>query len=88
MTIWKFPLRITDENAVRMPTGARILCVQVQNDSVYLWAVCDPETPEEVRKIVIIGTGHSVDAWRDEYAYIGTVQTGPLVWHVFDAGVR
>ena len=71
-----------------MPQGAEILCLQIQNDNVCLWAKCDVEAPKETRLIVIIGTGHPVDDHRDEYAYIGTVQAGPFVWHVFDAGVR
>lgn len=31
-TIWKYPIKITDKQRVRMPAGAKILSVAEQND--------------------------------------------------------
>jgi hypothetical protein len=48
-----------------------------------LWALVDPEQDYTDRTIDIIVTGHDiVDLFTR--TYIGTVQQGPLVWHVFE----
>lgn len=84
-TIYKYPLQITDVQRVLMPSGAKILCAQVQGDQVCLWAEVDTEKETEPRIIMIVGTG---DPWRsDYYTYIGTVQLQGYVWHVYEAGL-
>lgn len=87
-SIWKFPLEITDSQAVEMPQDARILSVQLQNDTVTLWAVVMPKKRRVNRLIRIAGTGHNIDdVVESMFAYLGTVQDGRgLVWHVFDTG--
>lgn len=82
--IYKYPIRIQDEQIVHLPTGAEILCVQIQNGAPFLWALIEPQTGEEARRIVIAGTGHEMEDC--ERKYIGTVQMrdGTLVWHVFE----
>jgi len=84
MTIWKFPLRVTDSQLVLMPEGAKILCVQVQDATPCLWAKIDPNLAPTPRKIETRGTGHDVGPQCDHY--IGTYQLhgGALVFHVFD----
>lgn len=86
-TIWKFPLDLTDKQTIRMPREAQPLAVQVQFDTICLWAKVDTEKPMEDREIRIEGTGHELDDMGDfaEREYIGTVQTsqGAFVWHVF-----
>lgn len=82
-TNYKYKLGIADEQFVKMPQNARILTVQVQGDSVCLWAEVDTGFPIGDRLIVCYGTGHPIQSWSD---YIGTVQTGPLVWHFYDGG--
>lgn len=84
--IWKFPLAVTDRQIIEMPMGADILCVQMQRDSVCLWALVNPERDKAERIIDIYGTGHNMD---DDYHgyHIGTFQLngGALVFHVFEA---
>jgi hypothetical protein len=69
-----------------MPSGARILHVAQSNEpttsDLCIWALVDPEAPTAARTICIYGTGHPCG----EEAHIGTVEIGPFVWHVFDAG--
>jgi hypothetical protein len=86
MTIHKYPISTADVQQIPMPSGARILTVQVQNAWPFLWALVDPEQPLENREIRIVGTGHPADGLTD---YIGTVQIsgGQLVFHVFEAAV-
>ena len=82
MTIWKYPLQITDRQFVMLPEGARILTVQMQGKQLCLWAMMNPDALPKRREIQIIGTGHDVsDA---DGRYIATVQMQALVWHIFE----
>jgi hypothetical protein len=86
-SIWKFTLRVADEQGVEMPEGAQILTVQNQGEWLILWAKVNPDARAVKRRIWVVGTGHPMP---DVFglAYIGTVQQadGALVWHVFDGG--
>ena len=82
-TIWKFPLEITDEQEVEIPTPFRLLTIQLQNDKPCLWAIVEPEGPKEKVRILCIGTGHPID---EELGYhLGTIQlyNGQLIFHFF-----
>ena len=83
-TIFKYPLTLS-EQGIEMPEGAQILTVQVQNNTPYLWALVSPSSPTELKRITVLGTGHSII--EDKFlAYIGTFQLdcGELVFHVFE----
>lgn len=81
VTIYKYPLKITDEQQIELPEDVRILTVQMQGGKAYLWAMVDTDAEKVKRTIQIFGTGISVDP--DGLAYIGTVQRDGFVWHVF-----
>ena len=80
-TIWKFPLQAT----IAMPTGAKILSVNIINDAVYLWAEVDDEQPIEQRAFVVHGTGHDI-THSINTEYVGTYLQygGSLVRHVYE----
>ena len=84
-TIHKYLLKITDQQDIEMPHLAQILCVQMQDGHLYIWAMVDDEAPMDSRTIRIIGTGNPIDDgnWLN---YIGAVQEfdGELIWHVFE----
>jgi hypothetical protein len=86
--IWKYDLRarLFDDITVSMPTGARVLCVQVQQGVPRLWALVDTEAPVKARSFRIVGTGHVLGDDADVWRYIGTFQLhrGALVFHVFE----
>jgi hypothetical protein len=84
MNIYKFPIRVTDVQAVRMSAGAQILTVQVQHGQPCIWAHLDPDQPPTTRTIEMFGTGHPIEPAPRQY--IGTVQLqgGGLVFHVFE----
>jgi hypothetical protein len=87
ITVWKYPLRITDTQPVNMPEGAQILSVQFQGEALCLWALVDTHKPQTQRIIRIIGTGNPiVEYGTAPVIFIGTVQQfgGQLVWHVFE----
>lgn len=84
MTIYKYVLPIIDSICISMPEKAEILTVQIQSETICLWAKCNPNGPYETRKFCIIGTGNPMPD--NNLKYIGTVQMadGRLVWHVFE----
>jgi len=81
--IYKYPIETTDDQEIKMPSEAHILCVQVQGGIPYLWARVDPDAPSCVRMISVFGTGHPIEGHLD---YIGTYQLdgGSLVFHVYE----
>jgi len=85
ISIWKFPLQTINAQEIKMPVGAEILTVQVQNDEPYLWARVDTDAFAGSRQIAIHGTGHELSALTRKY--IGTYQLsgGALVFHVFES---
>lgn len=83
IAIWKFPLQVTDEQLLVMPSDAEVLSVQMQQGVLCLWAKLETKRPCSQRRVRIVGTGNPcVDVGR----YVGTVQQydGALIWHVFE----
>lgn len=82
--VWKYELRIEDNQTIAIPARSELLAVQMQYGTPTLWARVEPEARLVNRKIRISGTGHD----SAEGHYIGTVQLaeGRLVFHVFDQG--
>ena len=81
-TIWEFPLEFAPRQAITMPKGAKLLTVQTQQDTICIWAIVSPAAPQETRVFIIVGTGDDLDDGTGEY--LGTVQQGPYVWHLFE----
>lgn len=85
MTIYKYPIEITDTQKVELPLGAEILTAQMQGENLCLWAKVDEfYTGMEERTIEVFGTGHAMSD--NARRYIGTTQMhgGELIWHVFE----
>ena len=81
-TIWKFPVPFPHGDII-MPKGANVLALQIQHGIPTLWAEVDPDNPNETHHLAIYGTGHPIDPGAG--SYIGTFQSPPFVWHVYDA---
>ena len=85
-TIYKYEIETTDTQVLKLPQGAKILCVQVQNEKPCIWALIDTyEDDLYAHTITIVGTGHSVPDNFGAHNYLGTyqLQGGALVFHVF-----
>lgn len=81
-TIYKFPLAPPGVSLdLQLPIAARPLCVHMQNGQPYLWVQLNTSLAARTRTFVLIGTGHRVP---DRSDYIGTVLSGPFVWHLFE----
>jgi hypothetical protein len=79
--IWKFPLEVIGFQSVSMPAGAEIISCQVQNGQICVWAICDTRAEKVYRGFGVYGTGHEFDSFSEHF--LGTVQMGSLVFHVF-----
>ena len=83
--VYKYPLT-PGRTELRMPEGALVLTVQMQNGEPCLWVKVDPSKPEEDRVFEVYGTGHDMPD-DPRLFYVATFQMagGALVFHVFDA---
>ena len=80
-TIHKYPLSPV-YNSINMPRGAKVLCIQVQEGSLYIWAEVENTEPVEARQFRTYGTGFQMpDVLED---YVGTFQLLGLVFHVYE----
>lgn len=79
--IWKYPLDVTDQQTVGMPAAAQVLSVADQAGALTVWALVDTEAAIEPRRFWIVGTGRPMPV--SGATFLGSVQQGPFVWHVF-----
>lgn len=84
-TIWKATLEVMNEQIIKVPKGAKFLCVMQQHGLACLWFRCDPDSEPEPRKIIMRGTGHE-DVPVEGYLGSFMLHGGLLVFHVFDGG--
>lgn len=87
--IYKYELTQEGVQTIEMPTGV-VLHVGVQRDRVYLWVMIDVDGEIKPRRFLVAGTGNPLpELEQGEFRhYLGTVQTPPFVWHVFELGVH
>lgn len=84
-----YKYNITDMNDyfdLNLPKGAKILTVQVQRNSICIWALVDINNEQEKRRFRLAGTGHPIEESTDRLIYIGSFQMmqGTLVFHLFE----
>lgn len=85
-TIYKYELEITDSQVVKMPVGAKILSIHIQNGIPCIWALVNPNEKSTTGTIIeTYGTGHGIGYDISLGGiFIGTYQTKGLVFHVFE----
>jgi len=87
MEIHKYKLHTGGEQIIKIPQGAKILCVQKQGDDYSLWAEIDTNANLVPRTIVAYCTGEEIcNSPFVEAKYISTVQDGWFVVHFYDLG--
>ncbi len=82
-SIWKYVLKVTDYQTIMMAQNAHILSVQEQYGNIVLWAESDTKAQPENRSFHVVATGQEHKEHPGKY--IGTVQVGSLVWHIYEA---
>ena len=84
-TIYKYALQPLREQTISMPDSATILTVQMQGDTITLWAEVHDDNRPENRTFEVFGTGWHITPLECEREYIGTVQDrSGLVWHIYE----
>lgn len=69
-------------NHILVGQNPEVLSVQDQNGVLAVWVECDAGSFSEVPiQIAVVGTGREFQ--RDDFKFLGTVQQGPMVWHVY-----
>ena len=88
-SIWKYEVDINDEFFIKMPEGARVLHVGVQEGAMFICALVDTDsqTLHVKRRFALRGTGHPCEDL-DDVPHVGTciLHDGRLVFHLFDRG--
>ena len=85
-TIWKYPLEICDEQVIQVPCFARVLSLGLDpSGKPCLWMLVDTTADKHLMHIRIYGTGRKIDL-PVNWAYLGHVVMGPLVWHFLANG--
>lgn len=79
-TVWKYPLKFSKRQEVRMPAGAHILDVQVQGQLPCMWAEVESDNAEVRRIFELVGTGQAVPTG----GHVATFQCDGYVWHVYE----
>lgn len=84
-TIHKYTFKIEGEVRIKMPKGARVLSVQIQNDIPTMWALVDTEREMETVLFHIFCTGDTIPRLFNygPLDHLATFQQGIYVWHIF-----
>lgn len=90
ITVWKFPIvPNSKENKpwpmkVDAPLGATPLSVGLQGDTCVVWMQVDTEQKQRTAiNLYSVGTGFGCLPDVPGLRYIGRIDQGPYVWHIF-----
>jgi hypothetical protein len=87
MKIFKYELKIQDEQGLSLSKHSTILSVKEQNDKIVLYAIVNENYQGEKDKYIIHirGTGHPLDFRVHSSVFLGTIKLleGKIMFHVF-----
>lgn len=83
--IYKYEFVVVDEFSIEMPKDAKILTVQIQQETSCIWALVNIDNVQQKRYFEIKGTGWEIKDV-EKLNYIGTFQqaSGLFIWHLFE----
>lgn len=82
--IYKYRVPAIGQNNLFLPSGARVLRVDMQGNDIVLWAESRTEdAPPTPRVIEIYATGLEFP-FSPNREYINTFFDGPYVWHAYE----
>lgn len=86
-TVWKYPIRISDDPTLATISGVDAKPVHVGHDPAgapCVWIEVEPARGRtEVLAFLVVGTGHPIPGTVAEPVYVGSLHDGPFVWHVY-----
>lgn len=86
-TIFKYTIPLTQGYLTKLPKGAEFLKVEWQHDSIQAWFLVDRDydiNEREARMFYVFGTGFDIPKFEKKYLGTVLVDSGSLVWHVFE----
>ena len=83
ITVHKYPVSYSGLFYIELPEGAEFLTVQIQNGKPQMWFRVDDTHYVRAQYFGIVGTGLDMDKKIEHAPYLGTVQEGSFVWHLF-----
>ncbi len=84
LMIYKYILKIADEQVLPIAGFQQILDVQSQDGEIVMWVIINPTVSRVTNiEVRIFGTGRPLPVNLSSYAYMGTTQIGPFVWHIY-----
>jgi hypothetical protein len=83
MRIWKWEIEENHQELV-MPIGAKILSVQIQGESVQLWALVDEKVKDITRTFEVYMTGQPLPHNPGEYITTLQFNGGHVIGHLFE----
>lgn len=85
--IYKYTLRLQEDNVLILPVGYEIVSVQNQDSTITLWVMIDMGIKATLGvRFKIVGTGIPFDFLY--HKHLSTVQVGDFIWHVFINTIR
>jgi len=84
LKIFKYRLKVTDVQTIKLPYRAKVIKIDVQDDKLYLWAEVGHGEELVDRTFYVFGTGQPINVDPHSMKYIDTVQMPPFVWHVYE----
>lgn len=87
MIIYKYKLEMLERQTRRIPSPQRFLSAQLQGNKICLWYEVNEHPSSDCYddiEFMIVGTGYRSP---NDALYLGTVQTGEFVWHVYARAV-
>jgi hypothetical protein len=84
LTVYKEKLEITKHQEVELPSGYKILTINLQNNLPMVWFLCDTENPKVPVTIHMYGTGFDIAMYPGRYISTIFVDNGKLVFHFFE----
>jgi hypothetical protein len=87
------PEKLKVETSIKLPKGSQILTIDVKDGVPSIWAMVDPNQPDEDRALLILPTGIEVPKDWKYMRFINTIilpKTQPgqetLCFHIFEKG--
>ncbi len=88
--IWKYTLEEPPGavETLEVPKGSILLSVGAQGSARTVWMLVDSEAPKVDRRFVSYFTGQAIDTPELSASFVGRMDTGLLVWHLYDLGEK
>jgi hypothetical protein len=84
LTVYKEKLDITQHQEVELPSGYKILTINLQNNLPMIWFLCDTENPKVPVTIHMYNTGQSIAMYPGRYISTVHPSRGTHVVHCFE----